>query len=83
MRVLLHSFKLSDFLQNHQFVITADCERACSIMCRIKSRLRSEISNSTLNHCMRISMEGLPLQEFDFDAAVDAWSKLKNRRVFE
>ena len=64
-------------------ISTADCERAFSIMHRIKTRLRSEMCNSTLNHCMRISMEGPPLQQFNFNAAVDAWSTLKNRRIFE
>lgn len=62
-------------------ISTADCERAFSTMRRIKSRLRSEMWNLTLNHCMRISIEGPPLQQFDSDAAVDAWSVLKNRRT--
>ena len=34
------------------------------------------------NHCMHISMEGQPLDKFDFDTAVKTWSllkKLKNR----
>ena len=66
-------------------ISTADCERAFSTMRRIKSRLRSEMCNLTLNHCMRISIEGPPLQQFDSDAAVDAWSMLKNGRtcIFE
>ena len=42
-------------------ISTADCKRAFSTMRRIKTRLRSEMCNSTLNHCMRISMEGPPL----------------------
>ena len=42
-------------------VSTADCERAFSTMKRIKTRLRSKMTNKTLNHCMRVSMEGLPL----------------------
>ncbi len=25
------------------------------------------MTNATLNHCMRISMEGLPITEFDFE----------------
>jgi hypothetical protein len=31
---------------------TADCERAFSTMRRVKTRLRSEMTNKTLNHCM-------------------------------
>ena len=61
----------------------ADCERAFSTMRRIKTRLRSEMNNATLNHCMRISIEGPPLQEFDFNTAVETWSNLRKRRIFD
>ena len=64
-------------------ISTADCERAFSTMRRIKSRLRSEMNNNTLNHCMRISIEGPQLQDFDFDSAVRTWSGLRNRRIFQ
>ena len=30
-------------------------------MKRIKTRLRSQMTNNSLNHCMRVSMVGLPL----------------------
>ena len=60
---------------------TADCERRFSTMKRIKTRLRSQMSNITLNHCMRISMEGEAFDKLDFDNAVDSWSRLKNRRI--
>ena len=60
---------------------TADCERGFSTMKRIKTRLRSQMSNITLNHCMRISMEGEAFDKFDFDSAVDSWSRLKNKRI--
>ena len=62
-------------------ISTADCERGFSTMKKIKTRLRSMISNVTLNHCMRISMEGQPFDKFDFDTAVNSWSMLKNRRI--
>jgi hypothetical protein len=39
-------------------ICTADCERAFSTMRRVKIHLRSEMNNNTLNHCMRISIEG-------------------------
>ena len=64
-------------------ISTADCERAFSTMRRIKSRLRSQMNNDTLNDCMKISIDGPALQEFDFDSAVKNWSKLKNRRIFQ
>ena len=62
-------------------VSTADCERAFSAMKRIKTGLRSQMTNKTLNHCMRVSMEGLPLVDFDFDSCIHSWSQLKNRRI--
>ena len=60
---------------------TVDCERAFSTMKRIKTRLRSQMTNKTLNHCMRVSMEGLSLVDLDFDKSIDAWSQLKNRII--
>ena len=63
-------------------IATANCGRVFSTMRRIKSRLRSELSNSTLNHCMRISIEGPRLEEFNFSTFLDMWSSLKNRRIF-
>lgn len=62
-------------------ITTCDCERAFSTMRRVKSRLRSEMKNSTLNDCMRVSIEGPDMEDFNFDSCVDAWSKLKNRRI--
>ena len=59
-------------------VSTADCERGFTTMKRIKTRLRSQMINETLNHCMWISMEG-PL--FDLKTSVNSWSALKNRRI--
>ena len=43
-------------------IATVDCERAFSTMRRIKTHLRSQMINTTLNNCMRISMEGLPFK---------------------
>ena len=62
---------------------TAECERAFSSMRRIKTRLRSQMNNATLNCCMRISLEGQPLEEFDFDKSLNSWSKLRNRRIIQ
>lgn len=60
---------------------TADCERGFSTMKRIKTRLRSQMTNVTLNHCMRVSMEGQAFDKFDLETAVNSWSLLKNRRI--
>ena len=48
-------------------ISTADCKQGFSTIKRIKTRLRSQMSNETLNHCM-----------LNFDSA---WSALKNRRI--
>ena len=37
------------------------------------------MNNDTLNDCMKISIDGPVMQDFDFDSAVKKWSKLKNR----
>ena len=50
-------------------------------MKRIKTRLRSQMSNVTLNHCMRISTEAPALDSFDFDTVMNSWSSLKNRKI--
>ena len=52
-----------------------------STMHRVKSRLRSEMNNSTLHHCMRISIEGPCMEEFNFNTSLEMWSSLKNRRI--
>ena len=44
-------------------------------MRRVKSHLISQMNNNTLNHCMRISMEGSPIEQFNFDTSLDMWSK--------
>lgn len=62
-------------------VSTADCERSFSAMKRIKTDLRNRMNTTTLDALMRICIEGPPLNEFDFDMALNSWSKLRNRRI--
>ncbi|XP_056450414.1 uncharacterized protein LOC130385760 isoform X1 [Gadus chalcogrammus] len=57
-------------------VHTADCERAFSTLKRVKTRLRSTMTNATLNHLLRISIEGPAI-----DKAVSRWGSLRNRRL--
>ena len=47
-------------------VSTADCERGFSAMVRVKSKLRKQMSNKTLNYCLRILIEGPEMEHFDF-----------------
>lgn len=62
-------------------VSTAECERAFSAMNRIKTDLRNRLSTSTLDHLMRISIEGPSVQEFDFERAANVRGRMRNRRL--
>ena len=46
----------------------------------IKTRLRSRLSDSNLEHVMKISIECPPLTDVDFNAILDIF-KQKNRRI--
>ena len=59
---------------------TATVERSFSQMKLIKTRLRSCLSDSTLEHLMKISIEGPPLTDVDLNAILDIF-KQKNRRI--
>ena len=50
-------------------VSTASCERAFSAMKRIKTELRNRMKTSTLDQLMRISIEGPPMDSFNFEMA--------------
>ena len=39
------------------------------------------MKENTLNHLIRIAVEGPDEDSFDFEAAVDIWAKLKKRRI--
>ena len=62
-------------------VITAECERAFSSMKRIKTSLRNRLKTPTLDCLMRISIEGPPSTDFNFDKAADIWGGMRNRRL--
>ena len=58
---------------------TATVERSFSQMKLIKTSLRSGLSDSNLEYLMKISIEGPPLTDVDFNAILDIF-KQKNRR---
>ncbi|XP_035683974.1 zinc finger protein 862-like [Branchiostoma floridae] len=62
-------------------VSTADSERSFSTLKRIKTRLRSRLSNAVLNDLLTISIDGPHVNDFDFARAVTKWAGLKNRRI--
>jgi hypothetical protein len=62
-------------------VSTAECERAFSAMNRIKTNLRNRLKTQTLDCLMRISIEGPPVSDFNFERAADLWGGMRNRRL--
>ena len=59
---------------------TAKVEHSFSQMKLIKTGLRSRLSDSNLEHLMKISIEVLPLIDVDFNAILNIF-KQKNRRI--
>ena len=56
---------------------TATVERSFSEMKLIKTRLRSGLSNSNLEHLMKVAIEGPPLRDVDFNAIMDIFKQKK------
>lgn len=61
---------------------TADCERGFSNQNLIKSRSRNRIGDAALNRLILLSIEGKPLEEFDFIESLSVWKAQKDRRIF-
>ena len=61
---------------------TADCERGFSNQNLMKSKSRNRIGDAALNHLILLSIEGKPLEEFDFIESLSAWKAQKDRRIF-
>ncbi|XP_066298487.1 zinc finger protein 862-like [Branchiostoma lanceolatum] len=71
-------------LYNRMMVIpahTADCERAFSCLKRVKTRLRSQLTDANLNHLLMVRIEGPDISDFNFDEAVERWGGLRNRKI--
>lgn len=61
---------------------TAGCERGFSTQNRLKTKLRNRLLEGKLDTLMRLSIEGEPLNEFDFASALAVWKSAKSRRMF-
>ena len=61
-------------------VSTATVERMFSQMKLIKTRLRNRLSDSNLEHLMKIAIEGPNISNVDFNEILDIF-KQKNRRI--
>jgi hypothetical protein len=64
-------------------VSSVPCERGFSTQNRIISKFRTKINNDTLNDLMRISEDGPPQREFDFEKALLRWKSEKVRRIYQ
>ncbi|XP_060601967.1 uncharacterized protein LOC132755178 [Ruditapes philippinarum] len=59
---------------------TADCERGFSCLKRVKTENRNCLSVKVLNYLLAVSLQGPPLESFNFEKAVKAWKDKKPRR---
>ncbi|XP_061192620.1 uncharacterized protein C17orf113-like [Saccostrea echinata] len=64
-------------------VNSATCERGFSTQNRIKSRLRTNLNNNSVNDLMRISEDGPSIENFDFAKALKIWKDEKKRKLFQ
>ena len=63
-------------------VSTATVERSFSDMKQVKTRLRSRLLPESLDHLMRVAIEGPNIKDVNFDKVADIWYNLKqNRRL--
>ena len=60
---------------------TAEGERCFSTMKRVKTDLRNRMGEELLEHLMRISIEGPPLTQMNFESAVDVFAAMRARRL--
>ncbi len=60
---------------------SVDCERGFSTLSRVKTDLRSRLSNKNLNHLLMISIEGPCPSDFPYDTACDKWAAMRSRRI--
>ena len=61
----MYTFRLVHLLSRIYLTLPisiADCERAFSAMQRIKSHLRNQMTNATLNDCMKTSIDAPTMQ---------------------
>ena len=52
---------------------SADCERGFSALGRVKTKLRSRLTNKSL---LIINLEGPELNDFDFNSTIQKWASI-------
>ncbi|XP_023931989.1 zinc finger protein 862-like [Lingula anatina] len=61
---------------------TSDCERTFSSQYYIKNHRRNRLSETRLQQCLLIMIEGKAIGDFDFKSALDILKKEKKRRIY-
>lgn len=73
-----HLLQLACLALTHP-VHTCDCERAFSVQNLTLTPLRNRLSSDRCEQLMRVKIEGGPMSEFDFSAAVRKWAETSRR----
>ena len=60
---------------------SVECERGFSKQNLIKTDLRNNLNNETLNFLMMIGLDDVDLLEFDFGRALEIWNSQCERRI--
>ena len=60
---------------------SAQVERVFSTMKRIKTAQRNRLNTTTLDHLIRVSMEGPKVEEWDPLPALRLWESWGNRKI--
>ena len=64
-------------------ITTATCERGFSTQNRIKTKIRNRLKTKSLDILMRLSEEGPPVNEMDYNRPAKIWYEAKERRLFK
>ena len=63
-------------------VTSVPCERGFSASNRIKTKLRNRLHTDTVDNLLRISIEGQPIDKFDFSKALTMYKSTRQHRMF-
>jgi len=61
---------------------TADCERGFSAQNQVKTAARNRLSSVRLDDMVMVKLEGGPMDQFDYSAALIHWRNSKERKIF-
>ena len=55
---------------------SVDCERSFSVLCMVKTKLQSCLTNKSLNSLLVINLEGPELNDSDFRSTMQKWPSI-------